>query len=143
MEEITEPLANRQELPNHPSHTTSRKIINVLEVRDAKDGTRMTAGLPRSELNLLMNGQRILEHLYRYAILNGRIYHTMTLGQGLMNSYAYQLLPEQRWAVIHYVRALQKAARPTETDLAAAKRSNTNFDSDFPDTTKAQLWPTK
>lgn len=76
MEEVTEPLKNRQELPSHPSHTTSRKITAVVEVRDASDGTRMTAGLPRNELNLLMNGQRILEHLYRYAILNGRIYHT-------------------------------------------------------------------
>ncbi len=72
---------------------------------------------------------------------DGRIYHTITLGQGLMNSYAYQLLPEQRWAVIHYVRALQKAARPTEADLAAAKRSTITLDSDQPDTAKAQLWP--
>jgi hypothetical protein len=76
MEEVTEPLANCQEVPNHPAHTTSRKIISVQEVRDAEDGTRCTAGLPRSELSLLMNGQRILDHLYRYAILNGRVYHT-------------------------------------------------------------------
>jgi mono/diheme cytochrome c family protein len=42
---------------------------------------------------------------------DGRIYHTITLGQGLMPSYASQLLSEQRWAVIRYVRELQKRAR--------------------------------
>ena len=76
MEELTEPLANLAELPPHPAHTTGRKIERVLEVRDATDGVRCTAGLPRNELSLLMNGQRVLSHLYRYAILNGRIYHT-------------------------------------------------------------------
>jgi len=53
---------------------------------------------------------------------DGRIYHTMSLGQGLMSSYATQLLPEQRWAVVNYIRALQRAAHPTEEDLAAAKQ---------------------
>src|SRR5512147_1201728 len=40
---------------------------------------------------------------------DGLIYHTVSIGQGLMPSYATQLLPEQRWAVVHYVRALQRA----------------------------------
>ncbi len=74
---------------------------------------------------------------------DGRIYQTVTLGQGLMSSYASQLLPHQRWAVIHYIRALQKAARPTEADLAAAKRSTFTLESDLPDTSKQDLWPKK
>lgn len=74
---------------------------------------------------------------------DGRIYQTVTLGQGLMSSYASQLLPHQRWAVIHYVRALQKAARPTEADLAAARRSAFTLESDLPDTARRALWPTK
>jgi mono/diheme cytochrome c family protein len=53
---------------------------------------------------------------------DGRIYHTITLGQGLMSSYATQLLPEQRWAAIHYVRQLQKAARPTDVAEAGKKK---------------------
>ena len=75
-EEITEPLANGQAVPTHPSQTTSRKVEHVLEVRDAEDGVRCTAGLPRNELSVLMHGERILAHLYRYCILNGRIFHT-------------------------------------------------------------------
>jgi mono/diheme cytochrome c family protein len=74
---------------------------------------------------------------------DGRIYHVITHGQGLMMSYATQLLPEQRWAVIHYVRALQRAARPTEEDLRLARMSPYTLDDDLPDTAKAKLWPEK
>jgi mono/diheme cytochrome c family protein len=51
---------------------------------------------------------------------DGRIYHVITRGQNLMPSYASQILPEDRWAVIHYVRALERAGNPTPQDLAAA-----------------------
>lgn len=74
---------------------------------------------------------------------DGRIYHVMTLGQGLMNSYASQLTPEQRWATVHYVRVLQRAAHPTPADLQAAKRSAITLESDLPDTAKPELWPKK
>jgi mono/diheme cytochrome c family protein len=74
---------------------------------------------------------------------DGRIYHVITHGQGLMMSYATQLLPEQRWAIIHYVRALQRAARPTEEDLRMARMSPYTLDDDLPDTAKAKLWPEK
>jgi len=74
--EVTEPLKNGDVIPSHPSHTTSRKIIKHLEVRDASDNTKLKAGMNRNEISLLMNGQRILDHLYRYAILSGKIYHT-------------------------------------------------------------------
>jgi mono/diheme cytochrome c family protein len=74
---------------------------------------------------------------------DGRIYHTITLGQGLMPSYASQIPAEQRWAIIHYVRALQRAAFPTPDDLAAARQSAIGFESDLPDTGKTQRWPEK
>jgi mono/diheme cytochrome c family protein len=74
---------------------------------------------------------------------DGRIYHTITLGQGLMPSYATQILPEQRWAIVYYVRALQKAAHPTPQDLQAARGSTITLDSDLPDTGKAERWPKK
>lgn len=46
---------------------------------------------------------------------DGRIFHVITRGQNLMPSYASQILPEDRWAVIHYVRALQKSHMPKGT----------------------------
>ena len=51
---------------------------------------------------------------------DGRIFHTVTRGQNLMPSYASQILPEDRWAVILYVRALERAAHPGPEDLRAA-----------------------
>lgn len=74
---------------------------------------------------------------------DGRFYHVMTLGQGLMNSYASQLTPEQRWAVVHYIRVLQRAAHPTAEDLQAAAGSAITLESDLPDTAKPALPPQK
>lgn len=51
---------------------------------------------------------------------DGRIYHVITRGQNLMPNYASQILPEDRWAAIHYVRALERAANPRPQDLAVA-----------------------
>ncbi|HET7903066.1 MAG TPA: cytochrome c [Candidatus Eisenbacteria bacterium] len=48
---------------------------------------------------------------------DGRIFHVITRGQNLMPSYASQILPEDRWAAIHYVRALQRAAHPEPQDV--------------------------
>ena len=39
---------------------------------------------------------------------DGRIYHVISMGQNLMPSYASQINREDRWAIIHYVRELQK-----------------------------------
>jgi mono/diheme cytochrome c family protein len=39
------------------------------------------------------------------------IYHIITDGQGVMSSYAYQLVNEKdRWAIVNYIRSLQKLA---------------------------------
>ena len=40
---------------------------------------------------------------------DGRIYHIIMRGQGLMGHYANQLIHEKdRWAVINYIRSLQE-----------------------------------
>ncbi|TMQ63823.1 MAG: cytochrome c [Candidatus Eisenbacteria bacterium] len=49
---------------------------------------------------------------------DGRIFHVISVGQNLMPSYASQILPEDRWAVIDYVRALERSHRPLPSDLA-------------------------
>jgi len=45
---------------------------------------------------------------------DGRIFHVITRGQNKMPSYADVLVPEDRWSVVHYVRALQKAMQTDE-----------------------------
>ncbi len=39
---------------------------------------------------------------------DGKIYHMITTGRGAMMSYAAQVEPRDRWAIVHYVRLLQK-----------------------------------
>ncbi|HVN48982.1 MAG TPA: cytochrome c [Bacteroidota bacterium] len=41
----------------------------------------------------------------------------MTEGQNAMPSYAPQLSPEERWAIIRYLRVLQRAQNAKDTDL--------------------------
>ena len=53
---------------------------------------------------------------------DGRLFHVMTAGQNLMPSYSSQVFPLERWAIIHYVRALQRASSPTTEDVAAFKK---------------------
>jgi len=40
-------------------------------------------------------------------LTDGKIYHTITYGNGAMGSYASQLSPEERWKVVMYVHHLQ------------------------------------
>lgn len=74
---ITEPLKNGDPLPLHPDDTTAKKITVYGFVYDADNGVRCTAALHRNELAGLQNGdQMALRHLFRYCIINKRIYHT-------------------------------------------------------------------
>lgn len=80
IEETTEPLRNGQKLPDHPSDTTALKIVKFGAVRDDADGTPLQSGLHQNEIRMLQMGQQMsLGHLYRYAILDGRIFHTRDL----------------------------------------------------------------
>lgn len=55
---------------------------------------------------------------------DGRIYHTITLGQNLMPSYASQIASGDRWAIIHYLRVLHRAQHPTPEDLKMAEQGS-------------------
>jgi mono/diheme cytochrome c family protein len=48
---------------------------------------------------------------------DGNIFHVITDGQNIMPSYASQISPEDRWAVVNYVRLLQRAQNAKESDL--------------------------
>lgn len=52
----------------------------------------------------------------------GEIYQTITMGKNNMLSYADKLDPADRWAVIAYVRALQRAQTGTAADVPAAHK---------------------
>lgn len=48
---------------------------------------------------------------------DGRIFHVITDGQNVMPSYSSQLKSEERWAVVNYIRVLQRALNAKESDL--------------------------
>lgn len=53
---------------------------------------------------------------------DGRIFHIVTNGQNLMPSYAVQVLPDDRWKVVLYLRTLQngKGGPNTGTSISAS-----------------------
>ncbi len=55
---------------------------------------------------------------------DGRIFHIISDGQGVMSAYAYQLVkPDDRWAIVMYVRSLQKLARGDAKPAAKSRSS--------------------
>lgn len=58
-----------------------------------------------------LHGKRILE------AKDGLVYHIITQGQNSMPSYEKQIIREDRWKVVHYIRALQRAKNAKDSDL--------------------------
>jgi hypothetical protein len=48
---------------------------------------------------------------------DGNIYHVITNGQNVMPSYAEQVSRDDRWAIIHYLRAMQRSKNAKDEDL--------------------------
>jgi mono/diheme cytochrome c family protein len=56
------------------------------------------------------------------ALADGRLFSVVTYGYGLMPSYAWALPVRDRWAVVLYVRALERSQRAVLADLPPAVR---------------------
>jgi mono/diheme cytochrome c family protein len=48
---------------------------------------------------------------------DGMIYHIITNGQNVMPSYASQITRDERWAIVNYIRVLQRAKNAKDSDL--------------------------
>ncbi|MDX2186829.1 MAG: cytochrome c [Opitutaceae bacterium] len=53
----------------------------------------------------------------------GELFNTITNGKGNMLSYADKLIPEDRWAVIAYLRALQRAQHGSVADVPESHKA--------------------
>ncbi|HEX7356526.1 MAG TPA: quinol:electron acceptor oxidoreductase subunit ActD [Ignavibacteriaceae bacterium] len=53
---------------------------------------------------------------------DGMIYHIITNGQNVMPSYASQVTREERWAIVNYIRVLQRAKNASDSDLIEIKK---------------------
>lgn len=56
-------------------------------------------------------------------IANQHIYDVITQGYGVMFSYAQRVPPQDRWAIIAYIRALQGSQNVPVSQLSAAERA--------------------
>jgi mono/diheme cytochrome c family protein len=54
----------------------------------------------------------------------GHFYAVITEGHGAMYSYASRIAPDDRWAIVAYVRALQLSQHATVDDLKAIKEQS-------------------
>ena len=54
----------------------------------------------------------------------GKMYHTITFGKGMMGSHASQLNPKDRWTVIQYVKYLQNGGSMSKPAEEAKEQSN-------------------
>jgi mono/diheme cytochrome c family protein len=57
------------------------------------------------------------------AQVDGYYYDVMTNGFGAMQDYSAQVAPQDRWAIVAYVRALQYSRRVNVADLPEAERA--------------------
>jgi mono/diheme cytochrome c family protein len=53
---------------------------------------------------------------------DGMLYHIIMNGQNIMPSYAPQTTEEERWAIINYIRVLQRAKNATSVDIQEVKK---------------------
>jgi len=49
----------------------------------------------------------------------GKAFHTITYGKGMMGPHASQLTQEERWKIVHYVQKLQKLGAPAPAPATA------------------------
>ncbi len=58
--------------------------------------------------------------------VDGHLYHVITKGQGVMPAYASQVTREDRWAIIQFLRVLQRAENPKQSDLDLLEQRKVN-----------------
>lgn len=52
-------------------------------------------------------------------MVDGELYHVASMGRRSMPGYRFQVTEDDRWAIVAYVRALQRASLSTVTDVPA------------------------
>jgi mono/diheme cytochrome c family protein len=116
--------------------TTNFVAVNPLRVTDEL----IARGRQRFEINcspchgLLGDGNGITKSFGMAVVANlhdarivqmtdGEIFYVITHGRNLMGPYGSQVVPEDRWAIVSYVRALQLARLGAPEDLPENQRA--------------------
>jgi mono/diheme cytochrome c family protein len=83
---------------------------------DAGDGNGIT-----TKYGMLKAGNFHEPRLVRLA--DGELFHTITMGKNQMASYAAQVPVPDRWAIVAYIRALQRTRLGVPEDVPAENRA--------------------
>jgi len=70
-------------------------------------------------------GMAVVANLHDARIVkmtDGELFHVITHGRNLMGPYGDKIVPEDRWAIVAYTRALQLARLGSENDLTPTQR---------------------
>ena len=51
---------------------------------------------------------------------DGQVFHVISVGKGTMPGYQSAVKPDDRWAIVHYLRALQRSQNASDADLEYA-----------------------
>jgi mono/diheme cytochrome c family protein len=67
---------------------------------------------------------------------DGQMYYSITYGKNLMGSYAGQVTPQQRWAIIHYIKDFQAKGQGAATIPAGGAKAQSETSATGLDTVK-------
>lgn len=113
-------------VPNMPVQITAellargqqRFTINCSPCHGAQaDGNGITRKIGAMAVVANLHDKRIVE------MADGEIFNTITHGKNLMGPYGPNVTPEDRWAIIAYLRALQLSQLGTVDDVPEQMRS--------------------
>ena len=95
-----------------------RFTINCSPCHGAQaDGKGITQRIGAMAVVANLHDKRIVE------MKDGEIFNTITYGKGQMGSYGANVVVEDRWAIVAYLRSLQLARLGLETDVPDQYRS--------------------
>jgi mono/diheme cytochrome c family protein len=95
-----------------------RFTINCTPCHGAQaDGKGITQRIGAMAVVANLHDKRIVE------MKDGEIFNTITYGKGQMGSYGANVVVEDRWAIVAYLRSLQLARLGLETDVPDQYRS--------------------
>ena len=52
------------------------------------------------------------------------IYHIITNGQNVMPAYVHQIMRNERWAIVDYIRVLQRSQNASQSDILEVKEES-------------------
>ena len=101
------------ELVSSVSHANGVFRITLAQQVEAGTSRPITRLLiPANQLQAVLRG-----------VADGYIFDVITNGLGLMYGLKDRLTPEERWAVVLYVRALQRSQNASAEDVPAGERA--------------------